>query len=225
MVGDSGYLETALPLLKEFLGNSHLSIAFIPFASVDDYGEYAEKVKTGLKKLPHTINLVKPENAKEIIKNSDTIMVGGGNTFKLLHDIYHYGLMDIIQQKVNAGTPYIGWSAGSNITGTTICTTNDMPIIEPESFKSLGFFPFQINPHYHSQPTTGQHGETRDQRILEFIKINPTLPVVCLPEGTALQMAGKEIIFLGEKEGVLFSSGKNKIYRRIIKPGENLPAL
>jgi len=148
-VGKSGYLQEAALFISRFLGNNPLNIAFIPYAAVDgDYEAYAQKVRLPLQALPYKIEVAEPENARSVIEQSDVIMVGGGNTFKLLHDIYELGLFEIIQQKVNSGTPYIGWSAGSNIAGKTIGTTNDMPIIEPKTFEAFGFLPFQINPHY-----------------------------------------------------------------------------
>lgn len=203
--GNSSYLETAIPVIKKFLGSKATNIAFIPFASVNnDYEKYTFKVREALKSLMVTIETVLPENAKSIIGNNDVIMVGGGNTFKLLHDLYKLNLVNIIRNKVNDGAPYIGWSAGSNITGTTIGTTNDMPIIEPKSFNALKLFPFQINPHYYNQQTKGFNGETRDQRLEEFIKINAGIPIVCLPEGTALQLADQKLKFIGKASGVLF---------------------
>lgn len=202
--GNSSYLETAIPVIKKFLDSKLTNIAFIPFASVDEYEEYTYNVREALKSLPVTIETVLPGNAKSIIDNNDVIMVGGGNTFKLLHDLYKLNLLDIIRDKINGGAPYIGWSAGSNITGTTIGTTNDMPIIEPKSFNALKLFPFQINPHYFNQQTKGFNGETRDQRLEEFIKINPGIPIVCLPEGAALQLADQKLKFVGKASGVLF---------------------
>src|SRR4051812_20367708 len=113
--GNSGYLETAKPVIEKFLGPNSLNIAFIPFASVDnDYEEYGSKVRNGLADMPYKIEVVCAENAKEVISQSEVIMVGGGNTFKLLHDIYSLGLFDLVSDKINGGTPYIGWSAGSN---------------------------------------------------------------------------------------------------------------
>lgn len=172
-VGGGAYLEVAVPVLQKFLGKKPLTIAFIPFASVDGYDEYAAKVKEGLPALPHTIALIDESNAKEVIADCDAVMIGGGNTFKLLHDLYRLDLMETIRQKVQSGTPYISWSAGSNLMGPTICTTNDMPIVQPKSFAAFGFFPFQLNPHYHNIVQEGFHGETRDQRLEEFLKMNP----------------------------------------------------
>ena len=202
--GNSAYLETAIPLIKKLIGSKATNIAFIPFASVDkDYEGYAFRVRNALKSLPVTIETVLPGNAKSMLERTDAIMVGGGNTFKLLHDLYHLNLLDIIRNRVNAGAPYISWSAGSNIAGKTIGTTNDMPIINPKSFNALNLFPFQINPHYYSKKIKGFNGETRDQRLEEFIKLNPGMPIVCLPEGTGLQLIEGKLKFVGNTLGVL----------------------
>ena len=203
--GNGGYLQMAVPYIKKFLGATPLNIAFIPFASVDNnYEAYTAMVRTAMADLPYTIMMVQPDNAQSIIKQADVIMVGGGNTFKLLYYIYYLKLLDIIRDKINEGAPYIGWSAGSNITCPGIGTTNDMPVIEPKSFNALGLFPFQINPHYHNVKTEGQNGETRDQRLEEFMQMNPGIPIVALPEGTALMMEGYMLTFIGESPAVLF---------------------
>jgi len=222
--GDSGFLEVAKPVIKNFLTRTQTKIAFISFASVEnDFEEYTSLVREALKQFDYHIEAVLPENAKEIINNSDVIMVGGGNTFKLIHDIYSLDLFDLIQRKVNSGTPYIGWSAGSNILGLTIGTTNDMPIIEPKSFKAFGLFPFQINPHYVNQRAEKFNGETREQRLEEFVKLNPAIPVVCLPEGSYLQLQNEKLEYFGNA-GVLFEYNKNEqnILRKMIEAGSSL---
>lgn len=225
-VGTSGYLEKAVPVIDAYLGKEPLNIAFIPFASVEEnYEEYVLMVRKGLSGLKHTIKLVTPVQAITIIKSSDVIMVGGGNTFKLLHDLYSNRLLDCIRDKVSAGTPYIGWSAGSNIIGATIKTTNDMPVIEPESFNALGFFPFQINPHYYNIKIEGQNGETRDQRLKEFIVINPHDAVVGLPEGTALKLEDGVLTLVGEGGGVLFQMEDKVIVKKQLKAGADISYL
>jgi dipeptidase E len=226
-VGKSAYLETAVPLISEFVGAGNLEVAFIPFASVNNYEDYAEMVREGLKGLPYNLTLVEPKNSRNIIEQSDVIMVGGGNTFKLLHDIYDLNLKELIRSKVLQGTPYVGWSAGANITGRTISTTNDMPIIEPESFAALNFFPFQINPHYLNEIREDHNGETRDQRLEEFIKLNPRIPVIGLPEGTALLQQNGCLKFVGISTGVLFQSKDNSktVLRNEIPVGADLTYL
>lgn len=224
--GSEAYLETAIPLIKDFLGTEKLNIAFIPFASVEnDFENYLLNVSSALASLQHTFNLVTYENALNIIKQSDVIMVGGGNTFKLLHDIYETKLLDAIRDKVNAGTPYIGWSAGSNITCPSIGTTNDMPIIEPQSFNALGLLPFQINPHYINQKPEGHNGETRDQRLKEFMKMNPGISVIGLPEGTALLLENKRLQFIGAVNSILFYDKESEITVRQILPGTDISYL
>ena len=225
--GNSAYLETALPYIKEFLGDKKVKVAFIPFASVDrDYGHYLSMVQEGLASLSLDIALVNEKNAATVLKDANVIMVGGGNTFKLLHDLYALSLLETIKEKVKSGTPYIGWSAGANIAGRSIATTNDMPIIQPADFSALGFLPFQINPHYLNQQQTGFHGETRDQRLMEFIRMNPGVPVVGLPEGTALVRDGKNLHYLGKVPAVLFQTGEGGLpLRRELSPDEDLSFL
>jgi len=225
-VGNSGYLEKAIPAIESFLGSKALNIAFVPFAFVsDDASALVNNVKHAFASLPHTITEVTVNNGKQVIANADVIMVSGGNTFKLLHDLYATGLLTIIQQKVNAGIPYIGWSAGSNITGATICTTNDMPIIEPDSFKALAFFPFQINPHYYNVLIEGFNGETRDQRLEEFVKLNPGVPVIGLPEGTALLLENDTLHLAGNAPGIMMINEKGSIRKDEIPAGANLTYL
>lgn len=225
--GNGGFLENAIPLIEDFIDIGKLNIVFIPFASVRlNYDEYGNMVKQALSSLPYSVNTIKPSSAKSIIEKAGVIMVGGGNTFKLLHDIYHYDLFDLIQTKVRNGTPYIGWSAGANISGRNIATTNDMPIIQPKSFTALGFFPFQINPHYINQTVEGHNGETRDQRLEEFVVLNPGIPIIGLPEGTALRLDGSELNFIGDKDAVLFQSDSNGLpKKRMVANEESLSIL
>ena len=223
--GNGGYLETAAPVIDRFLNNPNATIAFIPFASADnDYEEYTSKVRAAL--LPtYNILTVTNDNATAAIEAADVIMVGGGNTFKLLHDLYTTGALQLIKQKVKSGRPYIGWSAGSNITGATICTTNDMPIINPGSFDALGFFPFQINPHYYNITVAGFNGETRDQRLQEFLQLNPDVPIVALPEGTALLFQNDSLQLTGSVDAFVLTNKDREFLKTTVSPGEKLDDL
>lgn len=224
--GNYGYLETAVPVIKNFLGEEQLNIAFIPFASVDvDYETYTNKVRTALQGLSYKIHTVNTDNARAIIEKADVIITGGGNTFKLLHDLYNLQLIELIKEKVRTGIPYIGWSAGANLAGATICTSNDMPIINPGSFKALELLPFQINPHYYNQPITGFNGETRDQRLTEFLQLNPTKQVVALPEGTALLLEEEKLKLLGNNIAYLFNWKDNAITKQELKKETDLSYL
>jgi dipeptidase E len=226
-VGNGGMLENALPIIDQFVTLPGANVAFIPFASVQrSYEEYGDLVKEALRSLSYNINTVMPANAGSTIEAADVIMVGGGNTFKLLHDIYDLDLFELIKTRVANGTPYIGWSAGANLCGRSISTTNDMPIIQPRSFEAFGFLPFQINPHYINQTLEGHNGETRDQRLGEFLFLNPGVSIVGLPEGTALLLNEGKLQFIGDKEGVCFGVTSSLLHSKaMVKPGESLPYL
>lgn len=225
-VGNSGYLEMAMPHIKRFLGDRSLKIAFIPFAFVEqDVAPLVNMVAKAFEDSPYIIDTVTKENGNNLIEDADVIMVSGGNTFKLLHDLYEYDLLNIVKGKVKMGTPYIGWSAGANITGATICTTNDMPIIEPKSFRALNFFPFQINPHYYNVVIEGHNGETRDQRLTEFVKLNPGTRVICLPEGTALSLQNGKLFMVGDRPGIVMANSNGNLQKIGIQQDTNIAHL
>jgi dipeptidase E len=226
-VGSSAYLETARSPIHHLLGPSPLRVAFIPFANADNDDEaYGATVRQALADLPYTIETVTADRPEQVIATADAIMVGGGNTFKLLHDLYHYGLLELIKEKVNGGTPYIGWSAGANLTGLTIRTSNDMAIIYPPSFDAFGFFPFQLNPHYYNQPVEGFNGETRDQRLAEFLLLHPAATIVALPEGSALLWEKGQLVLTGHVDAVLFRKTQGgKVEKQLLVAGSDLSNL
>ncbi len=224
-VGTGGFLENAKPIIHSFLGSQKCSIAFIPYASVHrDHEAYTQMVRDALHDLPYEILALDANNPSHTIQQADVIMTGGGNTFKLLHDIYAYDLFELIRNKVSNGAPYIGWSAGSNITGLSICTTNDMPVIEPKSFKAFSFFPFQINPHYYNVTIPGFNGETRNERLSEFLALRPGIPIAGLPEGTSLRHSEGRVFFEGIVPGIFFekADGQGKPVFRELQPDEEI---
>ncbi|WP_018691657.1 dipeptidase PepE [Algicola sagamiensis] len=206
---DSGYLETALADISETLEGLD-SAVFIPYAGVSiSYDEYTVMVQSALSSLNKKIRgLHEFDDPTQAIEQAQAILVGGGNTFHLLHEIYRFGLIDPIQEKVNGGTPYIGWSAGSNISGKSIRTTNDMPIIEPKSFDALNLAPFQLNPHYTDYNPPEFHGETRDMRLEEFMQVEPETPILAIREGTALRIRHQHMTLIGPEPGFAFKGGQ-----------------
>lgn len=202
------YLEHAFDDIKSYFGTEVKKIAFIPYAGVTvNWDDYTKKVGDVFNKLGYKIISVHTGDPEEIIESADGIAIGGGNTFNLLKNIYDNGLIDIITEKVQIGMPYIGWSAGSNLACPTICTTNDMPIVEPPSFSALNLVPFQINPHYLDAHPEGHHGETREQRILEFLEANQNIYVVGLREGSSLKFDNGRLELIGNKNARIFRYG------------------
>ncbi|WP_447073065.1 dipeptidase PepE [Shewanella indica] len=210
--GDTPYLEHALPYIEPMAEKARKWI-FIPYAGVSmSYDNYLEAVVNGLAPLRLDISSIHQHgDPKQAIRDADGILVGGGNTFHLLHELYRYDLLHLIKEEVAAGKPYIGWSAGSNIAGLSIRTTNDMPIIEPPSFSALGLLPLQINPHYSNYKAPGHNGETRAQRLLEFTSVDPKTPVLAIQEGSALLLKDNKLSLLGDKEAYLFSGVEQEI--------------
>jgi dipeptidase E len=129
----------------------------------------------------------------------------------LLNQLYQQDLIDTVKTQVNKGMPYVGWSAGTNICGNSIRTTNDMPIVQPPSFDALNFVPFQLNPHYIDYQAPGHNGETRAQRIQEFCILNPKMPVIGIREGGALLLQGNSLLFKGELDGVVFEGREQRV--------------
>lgn len=207
------YLDYLLPTLAEHFKNVS-NLVFIPFARPGgiSHEEYTDKVKPVFKQLNIEVKGIHEfENQIEAINNAEAIFTGGGNTFVLVSMLYKFNLLDAIQNVVENGTPYLGTSAGSNICGLTMGTTNDMPIAYPPSFRTLGLVSFNLNPHYLDPIEGSQHmGETRETRINEFHHYNPQ-PVLGLREGSWLEVLGKTITLKGDLPARLFQQGKEPI--------------
>ncbi|MDD8057812.1 dipeptidase PepE [Shewanella metallivivens] len=211
-VGDSDYLTHTIDLILP-LTQPGQQWLFIPYAGVSvSYDEYLTKVQMALAPLPITINSIHQfADPKQAIQEAAGILVGGGNTFQLLNELYRYDLVHLIREKVQNGMPYVGWSAGSNITGASIRTTNDMPIIEPPSFTALNILPFQLNPHYTNYQMPGHNGETRAQRLLEFTIVDPLTPVIGIQEGSALWRQGDKLTLIGDQTAYLFHGKQQEV--------------
>ncbi len=208
--GQTGYLEHALPMIDGFLSKDIKKILFIPYAGFAmGYDAYENKVNEAIKAIDKKVTSIHQFNDPiKAVEDAEAIAIGGGNTFYLLKQLYDNELIDAIRRKVKTGTPYIGWSAGSNMAGLTICTTNDMPIVQPRSFNALGLVPFQINPHYTDYQPPNHNGETRAERIYEYTCANPDKYVVGIKEGTALEREGDKLYHRGTKNGLIFRDGE-----------------
>ena len=218
------YLGHAASVIKDFLGTAVTTVLFVPYAAVRvAWKDYAYLVGRRFGELGYRVESVHeaPDPAGAVAR-AEAIVVGGGNTFHLLAHLYERRLIAAIQGRVRAGAPYLGWSAGANLAGPGIRTTNDMPIVQPPSFDALGLVPFQINPHYTEETIPNHAGETRAERLLEFTAANPGVPVVALREGSSLRVEGARLELLGEKPAKLFVSGREPAE---YVPGESLQFL
>ena len=204
------YLDYLLPVLQSHFKNCK-SILFIPYARPGgiSHDEYTQKVSEAFQTINISVKGIHEfENAENAIKNAEGIFTGGGNTFLLVTQLYRNNIMQVISETVKNGTPYLGTSAGSNICGLSMQTTNDMPIIYPPSFQTLGLIPFNLNPHYLDPELQSKHmGETRETRIKEFHAFNNT-PVLGLREGSWLEVKGDKIILKGDLSARLFQQNQ-----------------
>lgn len=203
-------------LMRQFFG-SIPRLLFIPYA-LQDHDRYVQTLtERGIDAGYELDGIHRHANPQAAIENAEAIFIGGGNTFRLLNELYRRDLLDLIRARVRAGLPYLGVSAGSNVACPTIMTTNDMPIVQPPSFAALGLVPFQINAHYftgqtHVKTESGyvEHfGETRDERIREFHELNDTA-VIGLWEGGVLRMQQGKVELLGAAARV-FQKGEEAI--------------
>jgi dipeptidase E len=203
----AGYLTDYLPEIRAFAGGIKRAL-FVPFAAVRlPWEQFAGRVAEA-----SGFTLTMAQDASEV-QNHELVIIGGGNTFQLLKECRERRFLEAIRSRVTAGkTKYLGWSAGANLACPTIKTTNDMPIVDPGRLEALGLIPFQINPHYVSVSLPGHHGETRDERLQEFAHANADLPVIGLPEGDWIRVAGKSIELRGPHRAMWFA-------------GANAPAL
>jgi dipeptidase E len=201
----------------------------VPIPYPESYDVYEEKVQKVFEKwgYKNVYSIHQYENKADAIEKADCLMVGGGNTFHLFAQMHYFDLIEKMRKKVNKGTPYIGWSAGSNLACPTLCTTNDMPIVQPTSFKGLNLIPFQINPHY-LDPTPEidkmiKHGgETRQDRLNEYMAVNQKMMVVGLREASALCIDGNKMTLRGGKKIVVMQYGEESYE---VEPGSDISEL
>lgn len=209
-----GYLDHVLDEMDGFLGSVR-QLVFVPFALKDREG-YGARVAERLAGAGIRVsNLTADEAGQRMLREAEAVFIGGGNTFRLLKTLQDSGQLPILRERARTGMPYIGSSAGTNLAGPTIRTTNDMPIVQPASFDAFGLVPFQINPHYiDPDPGSTHMGETREQRLREFHEEN-TIPVVGIREGAWIRVEGEKAA-LGGKNGA-------RIFRPDQEPEERQP--
>ncbi len=217
------YLQHPKQQIADFLQGIH-KVLFLPFAAVTfTYEEYEQKVQQRFSEFNIEVNSIhRFLSQQDAVKNAEAIVIGGGNTFQLLKMMYQNNLLEVISERVKKGIPYVGWSAGANVACPTIRTTNDMPVVEPPGFGALNLLPFQINPHYLDAHPEGHAGETREQRILEFLELNPDIYVVGLREGTMLLIENGKIELTGPRPARVFKKGMSALEKN---PGDDFDFL
>ena len=207
------YLEYLLPTLQVHFKNIK-NLLFIPYARPGgvSHEEYTQKALQAFARIGISVKGIHEfENAEKAVKEAEGIFTGGGNTFLLVTQLYRYNIMQALSEAVKNGTSYLGTSAGSNICGLSMQTTNDMPIVYPPSFQTLGLIPFNLNPHYLDADNQSKHmGETREMRIKEFHAFN-TIPVLGLREGSWLEVKGEKITLKGDLKARLFQQNQTPL--------------
>jgi len=217
----SGYLDHAASEIGDFLANVK-TVLFVPYALHDRDG-YAIRARERFRNIGYDLaSIHTASNPVKAVNDAEAIFIGGGNTFRLLKALYDTDVLQLIASRVAAGMPYIGSSAGSNVAGPTIKTTNDMPIVQPPSFEALGLVPFQLNPHFlDADPNSTHMGETREERIMQFLEENDT-PVAGLREGAMVVAENDSYLLKGSSGARIFRKGQQPVEAR---PGETLDHL
>lgn len=220
----SGYLDHAEAELREVLG-AIKRVLFVPFA-LYDRDAYAAQARQRFEAMGYALESIheaaNAKTAREKVDNAEAIFIGGGNTFRLLDSLYHFDLLHPIRRRVEEGMLYMGSSAGAVVAAPTIKTTNDMPIVEPPSFNSLGLVPFQINAHFQDPDPNSTHmGETREVRLNQFLEDNET-PVVGLREGCMIRVERGIHVLKGRTNARIFRRGFAPVE---VKPGAAIDKL
>lgn len=208
-VHGSGYLEHCEAEIRRLFAEAGVeTVLFVPFALGDRDG-YAEKARRRFAEMGLALESIhSAPNAVAAVEEAQGLFIGGGNTFRLLTALYQRNLIEPIRRRAREGMPYLGTSAGANVACPTVMTTNDMPIVYPPSFESLGLVSFQINAHYlDPDPASTHMGETRDVRLREYHEENAN-PVIALREGTMLVVADESVRLEGKAGGKLFRAGE-----------------
>ncbi len=217
-VHGTGYLDHAEPEIRDHLAMVK-RVLFVPYALHDRDG-YTAKARTCFEALGFKLDSIhEAEDPLKAVDHAEAVFIGGGNTFRLLKSLHELDLLEAIRERVDEGMPYMGASAGSNVACPTIMTTNDMPIVQPQSFKAINLVPFQINPHYvDPDPNSTHMGETREERLLQFLEENE-VPVVGLREGAMLRVGQGNVELKGIRGARIFKRGAQPYN---VEPGTTL---
>ena len=207
--GAMGYLEHAATQMRVLLQDTTRKVLFIPYAAVSySFDAYEDSVRPVFTALGvEVVSIHRFVDARRALGQAEALCVGGGNTFALLQRQYAEDLVGAVHDLVGNGLPYMGWSAGTNVACPTIRTTNDMPVVQPPSLAAFNLIPFQINPHFISGKPAGHNGESREERLTEFLLANPGESVLALREGSALYVEGNRATLLGDENAPIFRPG------------------
>ncbi len=218
-----GYLDHCIEEIGRLLEGKKKAL-FIPYAAVSEtFTDYEARVQKAFDRINVKIESITRFNrARNAVQEAEAIIIGGGNTFRLLKMMQQNVLIEAIRYRVIDGTPFVGWSAGANVACPTICTTNDMPITEPDNLSAINLVRFQINPHYLDIHPENFGGETREERILEYLEMDPYVYVVGLREGSMLRIERGNIELLGTKPARIFHHGQSTFE---VMPGDDIDFL
>ncbi len=217
-----GWLDHVEPLVRELVGEGPKKILFVPFAAVTiTFDAYVAMARKRFAQMGYVVTGAHKTTPGALPK-FDAVVVGGGNTFRLLAETRARRWLAPIRSRVKAGMPYMGWSAGANFACPTIRTTNDMPVIDPQGFGALNLVPFQVNPHYTEKKLKGHGGESRDDRIVEFLEMNPRVAVLGIREGSLVKVEGNHAKLLLGPGARVFRHAKRP---QDLKAGADVSAL
>jgi dipeptidase E len=212
LISNSGrpFLEHCREAIAEFLGSAR-RVGFVTAASLNNEKDYCERAREGLAPIGLSVAHVHWNHGPlAALDRVDAVFVGGGNTYALLQRLHRRKLVDALRDRVLAGMPYLGTSAGANLAGPTILTTNDWNVVGANRFDALGLVPCNINPHYlEADPAMAPHSETRDDRIREYHVVNAN-PVLGIEEGTWVRVED-DVVTVGGR-------GRVKVFRRGASP-------